>query len=309
MSNLVNYQEKGIVFNMQRFSVHDGPGVRTIVFLKGCPLSCKWCSNPESQNRNPQMMFNSKNCNKCGRCIKVCSQGAIDFNNPNRIDRKKCTNCGKCEEICFPGAMVMSGKDMTVEQVIKELKKEAIQFRKSNGGITLSGGEPLMQPEYSTELLKACKSLGWHTAMETTAFASKEVINKVIPWVDLVLLDIKSLDSYAHINNTGVSNQSIIDNIKTIAQIGTEVIVRVPVIPGFNADRKSIEDIANFTKSLQTINEIHLLPYHKLGKNKYECIGKEYKMLDEIESPSHELMMELKEVVENIGIKCNIGGH
>jgi pyruvate formate lyase activating enzyme len=304
----INYQEAGIVFNMQRFSIHDGPGIRTIAFLKGCPLTCHWCSNPESHKKEPQVMFNINNCVGCRKCEKICSLGAIDFNLTNRINQSICTGCGKCVDACLPGALVMSGCKRTVEDVVNELKKDVAQYRRSGGGITLSGGEPLSQPDYASELLKACKSLGWHTAMETTAFASEDAIEKVIPWVDLVLLDIKSMDTDKHKRFTGVNNEIILKNAKKIAQLGTEVVVRVPVIPLFNADETSIKDIAVFVKSLMSVKELHLLPYHKLGVNKYECLGKHYPINKDITTPNEDIMMRLKNVVEAYGLKCNIGG-
>lgn len=307
LSDKINYKEKGNVFNIQRFSVNDGPGIRTIVFLKGCPLSCRWCSNPESQNRNSEIMFNIKNCTECHRCERACSEGAIDFNLSYRINKSKCTNCGICAESCYPGAIVISGKEMNVNEIIQELKKDSIQFRRSNGGITLSGGEPLMQSKFTLKLLKACKSMGWNTTMETTAYASKDIIDKVMPWVDLVLLDIKTINSHKHLEYTGVKNKTILENAKRISELGVNTIVRVPVIPEFNADKKSIYDIAKFSINLKMVDEIHLLPYHKLGVNKYECIGRKYNMKENIKTPSEEFILELKEIVENIGLKCNIG--
>lgn len=309
VKNEIDYNKKGTVFNIQRFSVNDGPGIRTTVFLKGCPLSCNWCSNPESQNRHKQIMFNIKNCIGCHKCEKVCKVKAIDFSYPNRIDRDKCTNCGECAEVCYLGALVVSGEEMTVEEVLKKLKKDAIQFRNSNGGITLSGGEPLMQAEFTVELLKACKAMGFHTAMETTAYASKETINNVMPYLNLVLLDIKTLNSNRHKEYIGTDNEIILENAKEIVKLGKDVIIRVPVIPEFNADKESIRDIAMFAKKLGKVKEIHLLPYHKLGINKYECIGKEYNMKEEIATPSDEFMLNLKKVVEDLGIYCNIGAH
>ncbi|BDR80519.1 glycyl-radical enzyme activating protein [Clostridium tetani] len=305
----VDYNKKGTIFNIQRFSVNDGPGLRTTVFLKGCPLSCRWCSNPESQDKNKQLMFNIKNCIECGKCEEICKLKAIDFSNPNRIDRHKCTHCGECAEVCYPGALVISGEEMTVEEVVKELKKDAIHFRNSNGGITLSGGEPLMQLEFALELLKACKTMGWHTAMETTAYTNKDIINNVMPYLDLALLDIKTLNSNKHKEYIGGDNEIILENAKEIVKLVKDVIIRVPVIPEFNADKESIADIAMFAKNLEIVKEIHLLPYHKLGVNKYKCIGKEYNMKDEIGIPSDELMLSLKKVVEDFEIHCNIGAH
>lgn len=307
INNDINYNEHGRVFNIQRFSVNDGPGVRTIVFLKGCPLSCHWCSNPESQHEYSELMFNEVNCTSCGKCAKLCKENAIDFGSKYRIDREKCINCGECIEDCYRGALVMSGEDMTVDEVINEVKKDETQFRHSNGGITLSGGEPLMQPEFALEVLKMSKSKGWNTTIETTGFTSKEVIDKVIPWVDLVLLDIKSMDSDKHLEYVGQRNEIILENAKRISDLGVNMIIRVPVIPGFNGDLKSIKKIAEFAKELKRVKEMHILPYHRLGVNKYSCIGREYKMGKDIKTPDDEFIEELKQIVEKVGVKCNIG--
>ncbi len=302
----VDYKKKGIVFNIQRFSINDGPGTRNIVLLKGCSLVCRSCSNPKSENINHEVMFNKNNCTNCRRCKNICAVGAIDFSLPCRVNKNKCLGCGKCVDTCYSGALVMTGKDMTIEEVMCALKKESVQYRRSGGGITLSGGDALNQPDFSLEILKASKSCGWYTAIETTAYASEDIIEKVMPWVDVVLLDIKTMDENNHIKYTGISNERIIKNIKRIANLDVEVIVRVPVIPKFNSDEKSIFDIANFTKSLKTVKEIQLLPYHKLGENKYKCLGRKYDVGEEIRTPDEKTMCKLKEVVEQCGLKCTI---
>lgn len=302
----INYNMTGTVFDMQRFSLHDGPGIRTIVFLKGCPLHCRWCSNPESQNNSPIVMYKKSDCFKCGRCISVCKVGAISFDNETHIDREKCTGCGDCTNVCPSGALVLKGKTMTIQQAIKELKKDATIFRRSNGGVTLSGGEPLVQHEFASQLLLACKSQGWSTAIETTGFGSSEAIEKVIPYVDTVLLDIKHIDPYTHKKFTGISNEVILKNAKRISQI-TKTVVRVPIIPGFNYSYKDIEDIAKFVKTLNNVDTIHLLPYHTFGENKYDLLGIEY-TLDGLKRLSKEDLNEHKKIVESYGIKCIIGG-
>lgn len=302
----INYNMTGTVFDMQRFSLHDGPGIRTIVFLKGCPLHCRWCSNPESQNNSPIVMYKKSDCFKCGRCISVCKVGAISFDNETHIDREKCTGCGECTNVCPSGALVLKGKTMTIQQAIKELKKDATIFRRSDGGVTLSGGEPLVQHEFASQLLLACKSQGWNTAIETTGFGSSEAIEKVIPYVDTVLLDIKHIDPYTHKKFTGISNEVILKNAKRISQI-TKTVVRVPIIPGFNYSYKDIEDIAKFVKTLNNVDTIHLLPYHTFGENKYDLLGIEY-TLDGLKRLSKEDLNEHKRIVESHDIKCIIGG-
>lgn len=306
--NNINYNEKGVVFNIQRFSVNDGPGMRTIVFLKGCPLSCIWCCNPESQSKYKQVMFNSEVCNECGNCMKVCKRDAINLNNECKIDRNKCTNCEECVDKCYSEALVMSGKDMTVEEVIKLIKKDSIHFRKSGGGVTLSGGEPLMQHKFASELLKACKSMGWHTALETTGFGDNNALEEVIPFADLVLMDFKNIDTSKHIKFTGVSNKIILNNSKTIVKMAEKVIARIPVIPDFNCDENSIKNIVEFIKNLKHIDEIHLLPYHVFGLNKYNCLGKSYRMSKSALKPTDDVMEKFRNIVESSGIKCSIGG-
>jgi pyruvate formate lyase activating enzyme len=203
---------------------------------------------------------------------------------------------------------VKTGEETTVQKVITELKKESIQFRRSGGGVTLSGGEVLMQPKFAIELLKACRAQGWHTAIETAGHASEDTIDKLIPLVDLVFLDIKHLDDEKHKKYIHVSNERIIENAKKISTLDTELIIRVPVIPGFNCDKSSISDIAKFAKSLDGVKHLDLLPYHKLGANKYENLGLGYTMGKEIKTPDEDTMNEFKKIVEGFGLECTIGG-
>lgn len=302
----IDYEAKGIVFNMQRFSVHDGPGIRTIVFLKGCPLRCTWCSNPESQTLNPVIMYQPEECIHCGRCLLVCKHGALSPDNPGLVDRSKCKGCGECAAVCPTGALTLKGKAMTVTEVIKELKKDATAFRRSGGGVTISGGEGLVQHEFTTQLLRACHAQGWNTAIETTGYASPEIVEKVIPHVDLVLMDIKSMNGEKHKEQCGVDNQLILDNAKRISQI-SKTVVRVPVIPGFNYTKEDIDAIAAFVKTLNGVTTLHLLPYHSLGSNKYELLGREYGMGSQANLHAEDVK-ELKEIVQRHGLDCVIGG-
>ncbi|MBE6087512.1 MULTISPECIES: glycerol dehydratase activator DhaB2 [Clostridium] len=297
---------EGVIFNIQKFSLHDGPGIRTIVFFKGCNMSCLWCSNPESQEVAPQIMFNKNLCTKCGRCQSVCETSAIDMNSVYRIDKSKCIKCKRCVESCLNGALVLEGKKYSVEEIIKELKKDSVQYRRSNGGITLSGGEVLLQPDFAVELLKECKAYGWHTAIETAMYVNSEAVKKVMPYIDLAMIDIKSMNDEVHKRFTGVSNNIILKNIKLSDQLTKEIIIRIPVIEGFNADLQSIGEIAQFSKSLTNLKRIDLLPYHNYGENKYEAIGRDY-LLGELKSPSEDKMERLKALVEIMGIPCTIG--
>lgn len=297
---------KGCLFNIQKFSLNDGPGIRSIVFFKGCPMSCLWCSNPESQCVTPQIMYNKSLCLECGKCSAVCENSAINLTSLNRIDREKCVACGKCVEHCPTEALVMSGESVSVDETIEKLKKDSIYYRRSGGGVTLSGGEALLQPEFVIELLKKCKSLGWHTAIETAMYVNSETIKKVVPYLDLILVDVKSMNTSRHKEFTGVDNNLILNNIRLSDEIGKEIIIRVPVIEGFNSDEKSIRDIANFAKTLNKVNRIDLLPYHSYGENKYETIGRNYFFKD-LKPPSDDKMNYFKRIVEDMGLICTIG--
>ena len=308
MTEIIDYEKTGIVFNIQKFSVHDGPGIRTIVFFKGCPLACKWCSNPESQTAQPVVMLNPRNCVKCGKCQPACLRGAIDYSRRGYIDREQCVNCGHCASVCYAHALVVSGKTMTVAAVMEEVRKDAVHYRRSQGGVTLSGGEPLLQADFAGELLKACQAHGWHTAIETTGFATEESLLKVIPYVDMVLLDIKHIDAELHKEGTGITNEVILRNALKIAAMAKETIVRVPVIPGFNDDARSIRLICEFAKYLKGVREIHLLPYHKLGANKYESLGRELPMDAGAKSPAEAEIHEFCNNVTRQGFQCVIGG-
>ncbi|MEA9390225.1 glycyl-radical enzyme activating protein [Acerihabitans sp. TG2] len=304
--NTVQYDTEGVLFNIQRYSLHDGPGIRTIPFFKGCPLACKWCSNPESQRPEPELIYKKNECIHCGKCVEICPQHALSVNNPYFIDRERCIGCGKCISVCPTQALEMKGKRMTVRDVVRELQKEENLYRRSGGGITLSGGEPLAQPEFARELLKACKEKGWHTAIETTGFTSKEVIEDVFPYVDLALTDIKAINPSVHKSNTGGDNRKILENLIRISCI-TKVIVRIPVIPGVNDNPEEIRNIGEFARLMSNVNTIHLLPYHSFGENKYQLLGRKYPMGD-ASTMSDSKMSTLKNEIESLGFNCQIGG-
>jgi len=304
--NEINYGASGFVFDIQRFSVHDGPGIRTIVFLKGCPLRCAWCCNPESQRLNPVLMYQQDKCIRCGICVKSCSLGAIDLETSPIVNRELCSNCGNCTENCPTSALTLKGKKMTVLEIVEELKKDGITYRRSGGGITLSGGEVLVQSGFTVELLKACRAMGWHTAIETTGFASAKTIEKVIPNVDLVLLDIKAMNDKLHQQYTGVSNEVILRNAKRISEL-TEVAVRVPVVPEVNAFVDEVRDLCEFVKTLKDVKTIHLLPYHSYGENKYEIMGQDY-LFKNMNALSQTVLKSLEQVVVEAGFNCVRGG-
>ncbi|MEC4725580.1 glycyl-radical enzyme activating protein [Shewanella sp. D64] len=298
---------KGCVFNIQKFSIHDGPGIRTIVFLKGCPLSCQWCSNPESQEFSISILFDNSKCNSCGKCLDVCNVRAINLRGASLIDRDKCINCGACADICPNGALIKSGNITSVKEILDEVSKDSVHFRRSNGGLTLSGGEPLAQPDFAEALLIGAKERGFHTTMETSGIAPSDVLKRIIPLLDLVLLDIKSFYTEPHEKFVGVKSEMVLKNALIISELANELAIRIPVIPGFNDDKKSISAIGSFATHLKNVSKIYLLPYHNYGQSKYKLINKEYEFCG-VEIPSKTTVENFKKIIESFGFPCQIGG-
>ena len=301
------------IFNIQTYSIHDGPGIRVTVFEKGCPLRCKWCANPESNLTRPQLMTYSSKCTACGACVGVCPQKAIEIAFKDgkpyaKTDRDLCTECGACIDICPAEAREIAGREKTVKEVLDQVLKDKLFIDASGGGMTVSGGECLMHPDFTEALLYAAKEAGLHTAIESCSFAPVNIIDQVLNYVDLALLDIKHMDSDTHRELTGVPNELILDNIRHIYHdLHKTVTVRVPVIPGYNDDDVNIARTAKFVK--EELGEdvgIHLLPYHRLGESKNDSLGKE--MDFSIEVPSDEHMEHLKSIVEGFGLYSQIGG-
>ena len=304
---------KAPVFNIQSYSIHDGPGIRVTVFVKGCPLRCLWCANPESNLTKPQLMTYLTKCTGCGRCTAVCPKGAISIREIDGkmkayTDRAVCVDCGACVSACPNDVRELSGKEMTVAEVLEQIQKDRLFLDASGGGMTLSGGECLMHPDFSEALFYACKQAGLSTVIETSSFASREVIDRVFANVDICLLDVKHMDSAAHKKLTGVPNEQILDNIRHVYHdLKKNVTVRVPTIPGYNDDRENIAATARFAaEELGRDVAVHLLPYHRLGESKNESLGKEIDW--SIEIPSDEHMNELKALVESFGLQAQVGG-
>lgn len=304
---------KAPVFNIQTYCIHDGPGIRTTVFVKGCPLRCLWCANPESNEARPQLMTYISKCTGCGRCALVCKKRAIYMKSgENKVyavtDRNQCVECGKCVEVCPAEARELAGKMMTVSDALQKVLEDKLFMEGSGGGMTISGGEALAHPGFSAALFRAAKENGIHTAIETSNFAAIEVINEVYQYVDLALCDIKHMDSVQHRQYTGVPNDVILKNIKHIYHnLHIPVIVRIPVIPGCNDNAVNINATARFVHDeLGKDVKVHLLPFHYLGESKVESLGR--KVTFQCEVPENAHMEALKRIVESFEVVCQIGG-
>ncbi len=292
-------ERKGLIFNIQRFSIHDGPGIRTVIFFKGCPLRCLWCHNPEGQAQKKELVLWKERCMGCNNCLKVCPNSAV--NNP-----AECSLCGKCVEECPAEAREIVGKDMTLEEVIEEILKDRVFYEQSKGGVTLSGGEPLLQQGFIIPLLKKIKKIGIHTAIETCGYATNEILFKASIYTDLFLFDIKLLDEKSHKKYTGVSNKPILQNLRTLSSIQKNIILRIPVIPGVNNNSENFDKTAELVLSLG-LKEVHLLPFHPGGSEKYKRLGRAYKF-EETNTLKKEDLKNFATILEEKGISVKIGG-
>jgi pyruvate formate lyase activating enzyme len=299
----------GRVFNIQRYSLHDGFGIRTLIFLKGCPLKCLWCSNPESQKTGPELGFIQARCvgtDTCGApCVSACSLDAISLNQQDEpeIDRNICDACGECGEACSDDALKVVGHEMSVDEVMAEVEKDRAFYRRSGGGITIGGGEPLAQYRFAAAILEAAGEEYLHTAIETTGYASWEHFETVLKHVDLLQMDLKHIDPQKHKELTGQSNELILDNLRKVLSVKEpqDVIIRIPVIPGCNDTVENIRESAKLIAELG-FTQIELVPYHRLGASKYPQYGVVYP-LNASEPPSRADMRDLKSIVESLGLR------
>jgi pyruvate formate lyase activating enzyme len=295
-------ERRGRIFNIQKFSLHDGSGIRTLAFLKGCPLACRWCSNPEGQSPFPELAFNPSKCIgtiECGRCVRSCTAGAIAHSADGkvRIHREVCSNCGECVDACPSTALELLGKCMGVDEVLAVVEEDSSFYARSGGGLTLSGGEPLAQAGFAREILKAARSRGIHTALETSGHGKWDDLREVCRHVDEVFYDVKSMDSAKHEEHVGVGNRRILANLRKLAEHlpDLRIVIRTPIVPGFNDLPGDVEAIADFIAGLPGSRRYELLPYHGFGAPKYRQLGRRY-LLGELESPSEERMRRLREV-------------
>lgn len=298
----------GIVFSIERYALQDGPGIRTLVFLKGCPLICKWCANPESQKFTPQILYYRNKCVSCGRCIELCPQDAIQIDDEFGLvtDFDRCTLCGLCIDACYYSAREMSGKEMEVHEVLDIIERDRMFFDMTGGGVTISGGEPLLQIGFVRELTRECKERRIHTAIETALFADKEAVKRTLEYIDLVFVDIKHIDSRIHELFTGVKNERILENIEMVDNLGKQFIIRVPFIPGFNDDDDTQKLIYQWAAKLKNLKWIEILPYHRLGMGKYQGLARSYPMGD-IHPVSKQSLSYLKDLGAEFGVEVRIG--
>ncbi len=297
---------EGIVFNIQRYSIDDGPGIRTTVFLKGCPLNCLWCSNPESQVMGPELIYRYTSCKRCGSCIEACRNKALKMG-PDGIvvDKAKCFLCGECVSACLYEAMQISGKAMTPEEVFRTVNKDAVYYRTSGGGCTCSGGEILCQPDFVSSLFKLCREAEIHTCADTSGYGSVEALEKIMDYTDLFYFDIKHMEPLAHKKGTGASNEIIVNNLRIVSASGIPITIRVPLIPGFNDSDDNLRAIAEAVREIVPRAEVDLLPYHRYGESKYRMLGRIYPFEGVPESTQAQKDHAL-EIMSSYGLNCRL---
>jgi pyruvate formate lyase activating enzyme len=300
---------KGIIFDIARYSIHDGPGIRTTVYFKGCPLNCLWCHNPEGIRPEPQISYCKDRCIVCGSCISACPNGALlrEKDNSINIDHSKCIACGACAEGCNSLALELVGKEMSVAELISVIERDKPFYEESGGGVTFSGGEPFMQPFFLQKVLSECRKKKIHTAVETSGFCDSEIFLEAAEKIDLFLFDIKLMDSGRHQKATGLPNERILENLSNLIEKDYNVIVRFPLIPGINDDNENIESLGRFLSEMKRIPALHILPFHDLAREKALRFGGQYKMTG-IKPPEKEEVEIIADALRKKNIEVIIGG-
>lgn len=299
---------KGRLFDIKRYAIHDGPGIRTTVFLKGCPLMCPWCHNPEGVEPGVQLMWWEGRCLGCRVCEEACPVGAISFSDEGlAVDDGRCDACGKCAAACYPHALETVGREVSVEETMLEIEKDRVFYDQSGGGATFSGGEPLMQPQFLKEVLKECKSRGIHTAVDTSGYVEPEILSSLMTDVDLFLYDIKIMDDEVHRRVTGASNRVTLKNLEMLAEHRAAVAVRLSIIPGVTDSAENIDDVGAFVSSLGSVRDVHVLPYHRVGVEKAGRL-RGSKKPPVYATPSAEEVQQICECLKVYGLKVRVGG-
>ncbi len=299
----------GVIFDFKRYAIHDGPGIRTTVFFKGCPLNCPWCHNPEGKLPTPEFMWTKDRCLGCGDCVASCPGGVISFVDGSiQLDDDLCNLCGICASVCMADALETVGEEMTVMQVMEEVERDSAFFEESGGGVTFSGGEPLAQPEFLASLLKECRRRGIHTAVDTSGYVDTERLLGFSERVDLFMYDLKVMDPERHRRYTGVSNALILKNLKELSKAGSNVVVRVPLIPGVNDDDGNIRELGELLLTLRNVKDVSLLPYHKAGVEKQRRLTRSKDSIFTSVPPPQERLEEIMAYLENFGLNVKIGG-
>jgi len=297
------------IFDIKRYAINDGPGIRIVIFLKGCNLNCAWCHNPESISTETERMYAPAKCIQCGTCVVACPEKAITLTSEGIItDPERCNMTGRCAEVCPTKAIELSGKPMSVAEIMNEIEKERVFFDQSGGGVTFSGGEPLLQSRFLIELLDECGKRGIHRAIDTAGLANTEIILEIAKRTDLFLYDLKLMDSEKHRKWVGVPNEKILENLKVLADTGVKIIIRIPLIGGVNDDAENMDSTARFVAELSGEKKVvNLLPYHKIAQTKYLKLGRpgEFQLLEE---PTQEAQMQAIAIFEKYGIQASIGG-
>jgi pyruvate formate lyase activating enzyme len=306
----MSHSDQGILFNIQGYCIHDGPGIRTTVFLKGCPLRCIWCQNPESHSFHSELLFAEEKCTGCGKCVQVCPEKAICLQGKvSQTDRRLCNNAGLCVDACPNGARASIGRRAMADEVLQEIAADSLFYQESGGGVTLSGGEPLAQPEFAASILKKCRESGFHTALDTCGHANWTTTKEVLRYVDLVLFDFKHMNPEMHKKYTGVSNDLILQNAERIHhEMSIPIRARVTIIPDFNDSRENIEATARFiANKLSNAIPVHLLPCHRLGEAKWERLDRKTETAV-INIPDGQQLAECRRIFESFGLTAIIGG-
>lgn len=298
-----------LIFDIKRYAINDGPGIRIVVFFKGCNLNCAWCHNPESISPCQEKMYAASKCIGCGTCVETCPEGALSLTSEGIVtDSERCTLCGKCAEVCPTTAIELSGKPMSVSEIMEEIEKQQVFFDQSGGGVTFSGGEPMLHPGFLTELLDECGRRGIHRAVDTAGFINTKTLLEVAKRTDLFLFDLKLMNPEKHRKWVGVPNEKIQENLKILAEAGAKINIRIPLIGGVNDDEENMTESARFVASLSgQKKKVNLLPYHKIAQTKYQKLGRpdDFKLLQE---PSKESQGRAIAIFERFGIQAEIGG-